>query len=85
MAHIEQNVTTEPHGWINIALRPETDTDARETATWLNTLLHRIYREVHWIDFDQGFHHLYTIFSTDTPQQCPRLQATPKNMDILGR
>ncbi|KAF5309472.1 hypothetical protein D9619_012443 [Psilocybe cf. subviscida] len=45
MAHIEQNIATEPHGWIDIALRPQTPFDVRETATWLNTLLHRIYRE----------------------------------------
>lgn len=46
MAHIEQNLTTVPHGWIDIALRPETDLDARETALWLKGLFHRIYREV---------------------------------------
>ncbi|KAF5309488.1 hypothetical protein D9619_012439 [Psilocybe cf. subviscida] len=46
-AHIEQNVTAEPHDWIDIALRPETASDARETAAWLNALLHRIHGEVY--------------------------------------
>jgi hypothetical protein len=28
------------------ALRPETDVEVRETALWLNDILHRIHKEV---------------------------------------
>lgn len=46
MAYIEHNVTTEPVDWIDVALRPDTEVDYRETASWLTDLLHRIHREV---------------------------------------
>lgn len=47
MVHIDQNVTTEPYGWIDIALTPYTASDTRDIAWWLQQLLRRIHREVH--------------------------------------
>lgn len=47
MAHVERDVMTEPRGWIDTALRPETASDASKTALWLNTSLRHIHREVH--------------------------------------
>lgn len=46
MAEFEQNITIEPSGDLEIALRPETNLDAREIAVWLNNLLHDIHRKV---------------------------------------
>lgn len=42
MAHVERDITTEPHGWVDIALQPETAYDACETAFWLENLSRRI-------------------------------------------
>lgn len=39
-------LVVEPVGWIDIALRPRTESDVQETALWLNNLLHRIYGQV---------------------------------------
>ncbi|KAF5309487.1 hypothetical protein D9619_012437 [Psilocybe cf. subviscida] len=47
MTYIEDHVTTEPYGWIDIALRPETDLDAGKTASWLITVLRRIHKETY--------------------------------------
>jgi hypothetical protein len=46
MARIERDLAIEPRGEIATALRPEIDVDTRETALWLNNLLHGIYRTV---------------------------------------
>lgn len=45
MARLERTVATELRGRIDVALRPETDADAREIAVWLSTILHRIHEE----------------------------------------
>ncbi|KAF5309573.1 hypothetical protein D9619_012427 [Psilocybe cf. subviscida] len=47
MACIDHDFMIEPLNHVTIALRPETDSDAHETALWLNNLLHRIHREIY--------------------------------------
>lgn len=84
MAHIDRNIMTEPHGHIDAALRPEIDSDAREIALWLRSLLHRIHREVHLSYLAGWFYDLYAIFTSELPRQCSRIQPTPTTMDILG-
>jgi hypothetical protein len=46
MASIDRDIAIKPKDEVSIALRPETALDTRETALWLNGLLHRIHREV---------------------------------------
>lgn len=71
MARIERHITTESCGEIGVALCPETDSDTRETTLWLNKLLHRIYREVRCVNFQQGYiiHMLFTPQNNHTSVQ----------------
>lgn len=48
MATLEHDIT------IDIALNREEYCDVPETITWLTILIHRIYREVQFIDSEQG-------------------------------
>ena len=45
MALIQSDITMGPSDDIVIVLRPETDFDTEETASWLNSLLHRLHTE----------------------------------------
>lgn len=54
MAYVDSGIISPDHVWIS--MRPETAADARETAEWLNTLLHRIYTEVCWIGHELDFY-----------------------------
>jgi hypothetical protein len=46
MYRIECDISREPLGKTAIALRPETEFDTQETASWLNDILHRIHGAV---------------------------------------
>jgi hypothetical protein len=46
MAHVERHIAINPGANIDIALRPKTDLETRETALWLNDLLRRIHGAV---------------------------------------
>lgn len=64
MTYIEDHVKTDPEAaWVTVALRAETDFDARETAMWLTDLLRRIHSKARSLNFkfDQGFYDLHTV------------------------
>ena len=61
MDDVENDLTKKPSGHIDISLRPDTDSDARELALWLKNLFHRIYKEVRYTDLEQSFSDPYAL------------------------
>jgi hypothetical protein len=64
MYQIERNLSIEPDDETAIALCPETDFDTRETALWLNNILHCIYRKVRQSYLKQNDYNSYFTLST---------------------